>query len=92
MYDKCIGLYGNLALLGQVVMTRKKFKMGMMLKTATACILNCIPVVPNYFRTLRQYNKTEIILDNENQMQKDVTIYFFCYSFLKTISLHKGIF
>ena len=36
-----------------------------------------IPVVPNYFRTLHQYNKTEIMLDNENQMHRDVTIYFF---------------
>ena len=60
-----------------VVMTQKKFKMGMMLKTATACILNCIPGVPNYFRTLHQYNKAEVMLDNENQMHRDVTTYFF---------------
>ena len=32
---------------------------------------------PHYFWTLHQYNKTEITLDNENQMHRDVTIYFF---------------
>ena len=34
-------------------------------KTATAYILNCIPVVPNYFRSSHQYNKTEIMMDND---------------------------
>ena len=72
MQDKCVGLCGNLAPLGPVVLTRKKFKRGMMLKTATAYILNSIPVVPKYFRTLHQYNNTEIMLDNENQMHRDV--------------------
>ena len=76
MNDNCVGLCGNLALLGPVVLRRKKLKRGMMLKTAIAYILNCIPVVPNYLRTLHQYNKTEMMLDTENQMHRDVTIYF----------------
>ena len=43
MHVKCMGLSGNLALLGPVAMMRKKFKIDMMMKTATACILNLIP-------------------------------------------------
>ena len=34
-----------------------------------------------YFRTVHQYNKTETILDNENQMHRDVTIYSLFYNF-----------
>ena len=90
MHDKCMGLWGNLALLGPVVLRRKKFKRGMMLKTATAYILNCIPVAPN-FRTLHQYNKTEMMLDNENQMHRAVTIYFILCLF-RFFSIHKGVF
>ena len=70
MHDKCMGLCGNLCLNRPVVLTRKKFKRGMMSKTATAYILNCIVLFPNNFRTLHQNNKTEIMLNNENQLHQ----------------------
>ena len=58
--------------------------------TATVYSLNCMTVVPNYSWNIfalhiDQNNKTEIMLDNENQMHRDAKFIeftsFLCFCF-----------
>ena len=59
--------------------TEATLKRSTMSKTATAYSLNLHAGGPQlfmkYFRTLHHNNKTQIMLDNENQMHRDVKLY-----------------